>query len=187
MISRCENSKDKDYANYGNRGITVCKRWHDVSLFISDIDHLLGPRPFKHSLDRVDNNGGYNPNNVQWATCYEQYVNSRNYSEWSEPAYRNSAEERWLPVARYAGFYEVSDFGNVASLARSTTRGCLLKVQISPQGYRSVRLSKYGHVTTMLVGSLVLTMFDQPRPKGKRVRHGPGGKLDDSLGNLYWG
>jgi hypothetical protein len=96
-------------------------------------------------------------------------------------------DERWLPVPGYAGFYEVSDLGNVASLARSTTRGRLLKVQLSPQGYHMVNLSKYGRVRSFTVASLVLLTFKSPRPPHARARHGPSGKLDDSLENLYWG
>jgi hypothetical protein len=95
--------------------------------------------------------------------------------------------ERWRPVRGYAGWYEVSTEGDVMSLRRTTTPGCLLACRITAQGYRQVRLSKYGRVTTLLVGQIVLETFIGQRPPGKRVRHGPGGKLDDSLANLRWG
>jgi NUMOD4 motif-containing protein len=95
--------------------------------------------------------------------------------------------ELWLPVRGYAGWYEVSTGGEVVSLPRATTPGGPLAVRITVQGYRQVRLSKYGRVTTLLVGQIVLETFVSPRPPGKRVRHGPAGKLDDSLGNLWWG
>lgn len=93
----------------------------------------------------------------------------------------------WRPVRRYAGWYEASTAGEVMSLRRATTPGGLLKYQITPQGYNLVRLCKYGRVTTLLVGQVVLETFVSQRPPGKRVRHGPGGKLDDSLANLWWG
>jgi hypothetical protein len=95
--------------------------------------------------------------------------------------------ERWRPVRGYAGWYEASTEGDVMSLRRATTPGCLLACRITVQGYRQVRLSKYGRVKTLLVGQIVLETFVSQRPPGKRVRHGPGGKLDDSLLNLWWG
>lgn len=79
MLSRCENPDGKMYANYGGRGITVCDRWHDVQLFAEDIDRLIGPRPAGHSIDRIDNDGGYEPGNVRWATAKEQRANQRPY------------------------------------------------------------------------------------------------------------
>ena len=73
------------------------------------------------------------------------------------------------------------------SLRRAATPGGLLVCCVTTQGYRQVRLSKYGRVKTLLVGQIVLETFVSQRPPGKRVRHGPGGKLDDSLANLWWG
>lgn len=97
-------------------------------------------------------------------------------------------EERWRPIPGYAGFYEVSDAGNVYSLGRSAAHGNLLKAHVNTAGYRFVRLSKYGRVKTRTVGSLVLEAFvGQPTAPGARARHGPGGRLDDSLANLSWG
>ncbi len=97
-------------------------------------------------------------------------------------------EEHWLPVRGYAGFYEVSDRGNVYAMARPCTRGGLLTPQLNSAGYRMVRLHKYGRVKTRTVGSLVLETFRWPPPYPKaRARHGPNGKLDDSLANLAWG
>ena len=93
-------------------------------------------------------------------------------------------EEHWRPVPGYAGWYEVSDLGNVWSLPRAATAGGLLAVQLSG-GYRIVRLSKYGRIRTVTVASLVLAAFDSPA-NGRRARHGPKGKADDSLANLSW-
>jgi hypothetical protein len=96
-------------------------------------------------------------------------------------------EERWLPVRGWAGWYEASDAGNVYSLPRAGTSGGPLVPQLNSAGYRQVALSRYGRVVKVLVGQLVLETFRSPRPLGKRVRHGPGGKADDSLPNLWWG
>jgi hypothetical protein len=97
-----------------------------------------------------------------------------------------SHEERWLPVPGYQGWYEVSDLGNVYAMARPFTRGGLLRAQLNSAGYRTVRLSKYGRVRTVTVGRLVLAAFRGPGGE-MRARHGPGGRQDDSLGNLEWG
>lgn len=76
MIQRCHNERHKDYENYGGRGITVCDRWRNsVGNFLSD----MGPRPSrKHSIDRIDVNGNYEPANCRWATITQQNQNRRN-------------------------------------------------------------------------------------------------------------
>lgn len=79
MLWRCENPDAADYFRYGGRGIKVCDRWHDVRLFVEDIERDLGPRPDGMTLDRADNNGDYEPGNVRWATRSQQQMNSRRY------------------------------------------------------------------------------------------------------------
>ncbi len=73
MISRCHNPLDQNFAHYSARGITVCARWREsFDAFLSD----AGPRPSTgHSLDRIDNDRGYEPGNVRWATATEQARN----------------------------------------------------------------------------------------------------------------
>lgn len=81
MKSRCLNSRHRDYSKYGGRGITVCERWQDsFSSFLLD----MGERPSEeYSLDRIDNNGPYDPSNCRWATKTEQAQNTR-MTHWVE-------------------------------------------------------------------------------------------------------
>lgn len=74
MIQRCTNPKNKDWRHYGGRGVKVCERWRDYRNFIADV----GKRPAPNlSIDRIENNGDYEPGNVRWATRSEQSKNSR--------------------------------------------------------------------------------------------------------------
>lgn len=74
MWARCRNPKHPSYHNYGARGISVYEAWQDVAVFLAHI----GPRPSPlHSLDRIDNNGNYEPGNVRWATASTQMNNIR--------------------------------------------------------------------------------------------------------------
>lgn len=74
MKARCYRPTNGAYKYYGARGITVCKRWHDFHNFVDD----MGVRPFKGaSLDRINNNLGYCPTNVRWATMKTQARNKR--------------------------------------------------------------------------------------------------------------
>jgi len=77
ILRRCENPADKDWPNYGGRGITVYGAWHDPAAFAAWIDENLGPRPAGMTLDRRDNNGNYVPGNMRWATILQQNRNKR--------------------------------------------------------------------------------------------------------------
>lgn len=65
MLRRCNNSKDNNYHNYGGRGIKVCDRWKDINNFIDDMYSLYIPGL---DLDRINNNGDYEPSNCRWVT-----------------------------------------------------------------------------------------------------------------------
>jgi len=75
MKSRCTNPNVKQYKDYGGRGIKVCVSWsNSFQKFLDD----MGPKPTpKHTLDRIDNDGDYSPENCKWSTYHEQRLNQR--------------------------------------------------------------------------------------------------------------
>jgi hypothetical protein len=85
IVQRCENPAHPAYEAYGARGIRIFDRWHDVGAFITDVECEIGPRPDGrtkagwplYTLDRIDNDGNYEPGNVRWATAQEQATNKR--------------------------------------------------------------------------------------------------------------
>jgi hypothetical protein len=111
MLTRCYNPNEKRWSRYGGRGIRVCDRWREsFEAFYAD----MGPKPSpKHSIDRIDNDGNYEPGNCRWATQREQVRNSTrcvlvtfggetmSLTEWAE---RVGAKPKTLAWRYRAGF-----------------------------------------------------------------------------------
>lgn len=101
MIDRCTNPKNKDFRNYGGRGIDVCERWKHFPSFLSDMEASY----FKGAtLDRRDNDGNYCPENCRWASIKEQSNNTRKTifldTPWGRMTASEAAELTGVPLSR---------------------------------------------------------------------------------------
>jgi hypothetical protein len=97
MRYRCSNPNEPTYPYYGGRGIQVCERWQQFPAFFED----MGKCPPGHSIDRIDNNGNYEPGNCRWATRREQMNNTRRvyFIEWQGRRQSVSQWSRELGIA----------------------------------------------------------------------------------------
>ena len=98
MVGRCNNPKNKKYMDYGGRGISVCEEWLNVSNFVAWAEETY-PNIEGISLDRIDNDAGYSPENCRWADRTTQNINQRikknNTSGFVGVSYHNG-QARWV-------------------------------------------------------------------------------------------
>lgn len=102
MMSRCYREKDASYKNYGGRGISVCDEWHNINNF----EKWVEENPFKTgmTLDRINPNGNYSPDNCRWATMFEQDKNRRNS----------------ILIERNGEIHNISEWAVITGINRST-------------------------------------------------------------------
>ena len=110
MLHRCYCQTNPAWKHYGGRGITVCQRWRDsFENFLAD----MGPKPSpKHSIDRIDNNGNYEPGNCRWATQTEQSRNTRRnvYVTWNNRTMTCAEWAEVLGISRERVRQRIRDF-----------------------------------------------------------------------------
>ncbi len=102
MRRRCRNRENKNYPDYGGRGITICERWSDFGAFLTD----MGPRPLRTTIHRVDNDGNYEPGNCAWADMTEQRRHTRRI-KMNEQAVKVVRHCRSTKASLLAGIYGV--------------------------------------------------------------------------------
>lgn len=119
MRQRCNYSKGKDFKHYGARGIKVCERWDVFENFLKD----MGPRPSKlHSIDRINNELGYSPDNCRWATMTDQNNNRRKgkpTNDWQRENRSGVRGVEELPSGNFRARYADQTIGTFGTLSEA--------------------------------------------------------------------
>lgn len=123
MVARCTVRTNAAFPNYGGRGITVCPRWREFENFLAD----MGERPPGTTIDRLDNDGGYEPGNCRWATREQQDGNKRT-------TVRITFQGRTMTLAQWA-----KELGTAGTVLRKRwdKYQTLLPIQRTKDSYRA--------------------------------------------------
>ena len=132
MKARCLNFNCPAYKNYGGRGIEVCKRWMDFENFLAD----MGIRPEGKTLDRIDNDGNYEPGNCRWATLKEQRQNRRKAKDYKTQYFFIATKQEKVIVSN-----NQREFARQHGLNRRHINNCLNGRLKSHGGWRFKRIT----------------------------------------------
>lgn len=124
MRQRCRNPENKDYKDYGGRGIYVCPEWEDFWTYVNDVESLSYAYEEGRSIDRVDNNDGYYLKNVRWATNSEQQRNKRRYGK-GYTFVKKQKNKPWRVQLSVDG--KVKNFGSFATEEEAKTEANKIK------------------------------------------------------------
>lgn len=126
MKNRCLNINDKDYPQYGGRGIKMDPNWLDVKKYIKDIEEHLGEKPSGMTIDRIDNNKGYYINNLRYANASEQSVNQRHKPNKLGQSYKNIYERK---IGKYISYEIRMKRDKVERMASTTSLEIATKIR----------------------------------------------------------
>ena len=137
MRTRCSNPKTTSWPHYGGRGIKVCERWKNFENFLAD----MGERPEGKSLDRINNDGDYCPENCRWATDIEQHRNRSDNVYWSHAGSTKTIAE-WADVT---GLNKHTLSDRVRKSGWTIEQALITPVQTRSQVVAKVNLKRWGH------------------------------------------
>lgn len=138
MMSRCFNANVPEFPNYGGRGITACERWRDFANFLAD----MGERPEGMFIERIDNNGNYEPGNCRWATDLEQHSNRRDNFMLTYKG-RTACAAQW---ARELGFKSRFLVDRISRLGWSVERAIETPILTPSQSAQAANRVRWGGV-----------------------------------------
>lgn len=114
---RCFDPRDKQFQNYGGRGIRMATAWDDFAAFRSYVDQYLGPCPDGYTMDRINVDGNYEPGNLRWASRQQQAENRRR-SVWITFGGCRATVQQWsevlgLSAGNLSRFLDKTEFSEV--------------------------------------------------------------------------